>query len=765
MKKLVTLLVFGIIIGSMLLSVSKAEAYTICNPANLASTCKGYFGATIAQNHFWCNVLGAPVNPAQPCNISGNQKFALPNMTPASTSAQLKAEFINDINAAIAAGGYQRTGASFLIDLMLGANHGKLIAVGDSFYNDWLSRVNDAGLTLAVQSKCYAVNTAYDPVTNDEVFYSLSGCTNVLAFYSGATVYDEVKLDCGNPLGAPKALPIPMPPPPPVSWNLVGTTTVSKTNIYPGQTATFNDSLKNTAGSPATTNWIVRYCYDSCPGGYTSGYLQLAGHNGTVSGLSSGKTSALDTFNYTPAANTANTGFCLWVVFTDASGPGTAGGRSTMQCVSISQPTPVCNISAMPSTVTAGQGFTVTISVAYQDSAAALAVWNNGGRSFYMANGTTQTGGSLSPGTNVISWTTAVPPQPVGTTNVVGGVKGSAIPAGNVSCSTTVITAYAPYFNVLGGDIIAGLPTKSGTTCPAAANPSTDIIMGQSNVGTWFGSGSQDAAFALDQIKYFSSGLDPAASLASPKAYTLPVPSALSFANTNLPSGITTAAPNNGGGFGDYGYCASDYYSDAAGRPSVSNLGNPGAFSIAGQNGTKLVTGNLTLNAAALAAGQRLSVVVLGNVYITGGDITAPAVINPTDAPYFELIVKGNIYVDGNTNTLYGFYSAQSNNGVGGLFASCSQANGTETTQYAVCSNKPLIIQGSLSAEQTHFDRSYGTVSGSGAGPTSASPAESVQFTPMLWIGASYACVTDPSFCTPALAPDYYSATGLSPIL
>ena len=337
-----------------------------------------------------------------------------------------------------------------------------------------------------------------------------------------------------------------------------------------------------------------------------------------------------------------------------------------------------------------------------------------------------------------------------------------------VNCTGAPVTAsYRPYFSVLGGDVASGLTNNSGAT--ACTQLTTGSAAGTAAIvrswnydntnpaGNYYGAGTQDGAFALGQISSFISGLNPLAipTVVSAVQTSLVNPYDVSFSKT---VGVNVAQAKYGGSFGQYGYCLDDYVGLAQNRPGVQSPGGVN-FDVTGKNGTFKFAGDVTLTGT-LAAGQALSVAATGSVIINASatGMGYPVGAATTDQiPYFEVLAGNSIYVNHGVTNLYGFYDAQ-----GGTFATC--ANGfAETTDYDTCKN-PLTIDGAVSANTVHFERTYGNLNPVAGLPGAASPAEIVRSSPALWVGAMGACAVDSSFCAANGFP-YDAITALPPVL
>jgi hypothetical protein len=305
---------------------------------------------------------------------------------------------------------------------------------------------------------------------------------------------------------------------------------------------------------------------------------------------------------------------------------------------------------------------------------------------------------------------------------------GSGPGGGGAPCqSATSLLSFHPYFSVLGGDISAG--PGFGTSCSA----NTSAIIKGWNLGSTYsyaGAGANLAAFALGRITGFATaqgGITGAPG--SPGA-----PSQLAFANTTATGGTPTST--YGGLWGASNSCVPDYAALAsaqkitAGTPDYSTPGNR----------TYTLSGNQTLGAITVGQGAHITLVVTGNVYISQ-PITYSAYGGSVDnIPEFSLLVKGNIYIDGNVSELHGFYDAQpasSGAPTGGGLYTCATGLGAATSDYDTCSGQ-LIFYGAVAAGKIYLERSYGTLTSSVAPVDGArDAAEKIIFTPEFWLTAS----------------------------
>jgi hypothetical protein len=310
-----------------------------------------------------------------------------------------------------------------------------------------------------------------------------------------------------------------------------------------------------------------------------------------------------------------------------------------------------------------------------------------------------------------------------------------------------VIIASQPYLKVFGGDISAGggLETSAGT-CTNNNNAAV-ISWNKGTASGYAGAGAQYATIAMDTITYFSS--------ASGNAGGAPKPAGLSVANTS-----TNVGSGNYGGNFDAATCIKDYYSR---MPSSTNP-IPGGVSSMG-TGAYASTGNVTLAGGNVNPGQKTSVYVNGNLYITG-NIVYPGSWSATNIPLLEVVVRGNIYISGGVTRLDGVFISQRNGGSGGTIYTCASGFSAPTLTngafYNSCSNK-LTVNGAFIANSVEFLRTSGTLQQSSAGETSSengagnSAGEVFNFNPTLWM-------VQPSHSSGSV-DNYDAITSLPPVL
>jgi len=325
------------------------------------------------------------------------------------------------------------------------------------------------------------------------------------------------------------------------------------------------------------------------------------------------------------------------------------------------------------------------------------------------------------------------------------------------SATVSILVARKPYLRVYGGDVVSGIGFEPSCT----KNSSAQIAAyNRGSSGGYGGAGAQFGVQAYGAIDQFVSAMLRGSNPAPPKGLT--------FANTSGTYGAS---------FGD-APCIKDYFGTLATHTS-SPLPFPGGqdpdypYGTPGNNYYQY-TGNVKLNAGTIETGQHRFIYVTGdvtigdagNTYITYAGSGSWASLS--QIPSFYLIVKGNIYIDGNVTNLDGVFVAQPRaNGTGGVIYTCSSgfAPVAQNLLYNVpnnnssgCASK-LTINGAFIANQVKFLRTVGSqgLSSASEASSSANIAEVFNFSPELWL-------TTPGLVTGGTV-QLDSITSLPPIL
>jgi len=313
-------------------------------------------------------------------------------------------------------------------------------------------------------------------------------------------------------------------------------------------------------------------------------------------------------------------------------------------------------------------------------------------------------------------------------------------PASSPTSGTTVTK---PYFNVLGGDVTAG---SGFSTTAGSCTQLTSGVKSWNNDGgpDHTGAGSQLATFSLGNITSFATSINTSGGLSNVGTPT-PGPQNLSFANSPTPPvNVNDSAGQYGGGFG-YLPCIKDYYTQTYPKDPHPSTATNVDLSTFTTSGIYSYSGSINLGGT-LNPGLNVQLAVNGNVVVTG-NVRYAASYDLTNVPSLDVYAKGNISVDHSVGTMHGLYVAKL------TFATCANAT-VETTAFDTCNN-PLTIYGSVLANQIDFDRTFGSLN-AGAGP-----AESIRYTPELWLPNTSGTAT--LDCSPNC--NYESITSLPPVL
>ena len=354
-------------------------------------------------------------------------------------------------------------------------------------------------------------------------------------------------------------------------------------------------------------------------------------------------------------------------------------------------------------------------------------------------------------------------------------------------------TTTKPYLKTFGSDVMSGGWFSDGTNCATgnssnyqdpnftAAGFSSDTRNGgiltyakQASGNSAGGASSQYGAFSLGEIDgrrandgFYSAGARAAAGTST---------KALSFANSG--GTYTFGGPFSIGGAYEgnvrQSSCIADYYSKKPATTTIANLSaamatGSGNYSASPASGTNFdLTAGVTPHT--IAAGQRLTIYVNGNVYV-GGNIVYDSTSTVSNVPKFALIVKGSIYIDKSVTQLDGMYVAQPvpKCDSGGLPAGCNNLasyspvtadsgiiwtchpNNTTKLDYTYppnC-NSPLVVNGALIAKQVNFLRVKGDIGGAntaedGLGTVNSctsgacNVSEVVNYTPAMIMGGNF---------------------------
>lgn len=398
----------------------------------------------------------------------------------------------------------------------------------------------------------------------------------------------------------------------------------------------------------------------------------------------------------------------------------------------IPPPVPTCaGVTVDPGQPDPKMAYKVTAHVSYQSNAVAKDVQSKGAKMFINISGPGVSNNNPNVG-YAVGGTTLTGSESMGATNNTGnynityGITGY----GAKTCTGSFYVTDQPTTTTTGGDTEAGLGMSiGGVDCAVPADPKGGMVgWNLEAAGNYAGAGTQYAAFALNHLQDYATAQDGAGGTSSD-------PAMLGFAN-NAAGGVNLGSGLFGGNYGGSGSCVRDYFADATG---VQN-------------------GNITIGGQSIANGTSQAVYVKGNVYITGNITFTGSYANIGDIPSYNVIVEGNIYIAPNVTQLDGLYVAEPTSpAVGGTIYTCAPspftAQGLTSTLYNNCHANSLTFNGAVVARQLKLLRAGGTVS-------SNNPAESVNFTPEIWL------TTPPDVVTGNGAVGTYDAiTSLPPVL
>lgn len=322
----------------------------------------------------------------------------------------------------------------------------------------------------------------------------------------------------------------------------------------------------------------------------------------------------------------------------------------------------------------------------------------------------------ISPGTYVMKWQAKM-------------LDGSILPSS--PCDNTVAIGDQPYFEVYGGDIIAGIAV-GGTNLDSSIiswNQDNDASAG------YGGAGSQLAAIANGTLQHFVSGAR------NPLSPSLS-PSGLSFAN----AGAAAASVNNLGSYGGKFAAIPDWSSyiataenrspvNAASFSNTIDISSYAAGAVKTYDYTNVGgTGDVVISGGALAPNASITIYTDGNVYITGNITYSYASLS--EIPRLNVYTTGNIIVKNDVTELHGIFVAEGDGaGAGGTFYSCGTGITTPIeyadvgANYDICKNR-LVVYGTVVAQKLVLSRTIGSYT-----DTTNGGAEIFKQTPETWLG------------------------------
>lgn len=611
----------------------------------------------------------------------------MPGGVPASVNTA--SEFISFIRGKLAAGpGSQNgVGAAFIIQTMIGS--ARNLPPTAAQVAEWEQRVRyyeSRGLISWNTLLSYSVNSYYQDGPVDDAFYYENGTSPTIVFRNPSGGTYAIRRECVNPVGTLTRLDDQP------NFRVTGSTQVSDTTLYPGQSVTFRHFLNN-VGDAANVTWYAR-----------NGLTNVAIRSGTNNIPGNGTNVNVNNETFTVPTNAAfGTQYCRYISFTPALNGGGSGRGSTV-CATV-----VADYEAMPivtpSTSTAQQNDSVTFTYRIQitgntrsQGIACRIVGHSPGPGYtplpqqdvdknppltpqpptdclreFPQNSTTVIAtenvdiGDLSPGSRVCR-TLVIAPK-----NETGGHRSSA--------EACVVIAKTPLVHFMGNDVWAGGGMQA--TRPAC-NTSAKIQTTAKTLrdGSVAGSGVEYAAFALNRIINFGSAnkalVDPAA----------PFGKTLSFANFDS---------NNLGFFGAPRHCINDYV--ARYDKATNDTGIPAAINVSGSGTSVINVSGPRSFSGDVAEGAQKIYLVEGDVSITG-DIKYPATYNNQAAiPSLVIIATGNMTVEPNVTQMDGIFVTR------GVFSTCNPPS--PVLSVSVC-ERQLVVNGAVLATRMNLLRTHG---------------------------------------------------------
>lgn len=733
-------------------------------------------------------------NPTPGC--SGDGVNAIPN------SVNTKSEFITFVKCKLNSTAdnshvrkQDRVGAAFIIQTMRGLTGQQ---AGCSVTNcrptnteiaDWEARINNPQVTLSNTSYSYTVNSYYqgNPIDgnsspNDNAFYNNSGTQSSLIFSAGSsgTTY-VIRRPCANPVSTGSL-------PEPQTFNMTGRSTISTTEVLPGDTIDFNHYLRNSGPdntSPTTINYSIR---DT-----VSGTVVLTGNGGT---FSNGQEKLVRSHTVTvPATAAPGSQICRrieWNPDTQSGGSGTG----TTRCAVVQYDydlTPTINVvirdtsgNDVTSEGVAEPGYTIEFTYSVNNSGlteseTVTCTYNQDTHGGYNTTAPTQVftpsgancGARTFPRNSTTTATESVSGAAVTINSTICRsfmVAPATQDGGSASVQSCIPVVAKPYSRVYGGDVAvgSGFGDSSGGSCVVNNNAA---VVGWNRRGggsnNWAGAGSQYAVYAMSVIHDFAAAAGPTSG-----GGRAPAPTGLTFANTGVGGNSTQGL--FGGHFGS-APCMPDYYgskpantTELGGSVNLTDLGS-GSYN---RSGSLTLTSPDGMTPMRVSAGEEISIYVDGDLHIANS-IQYDGTWSVNQIPITRLIVRGNIYINSQAFRAEGLYVAQPNeNGEGGIIYTCVDPANPFTPLpldddlYQKCVRQ-YTSRASFVAKEVRLMRTHGSLSQanrSDDAPTAANDASSTlpygelfMYNPALWI-------RQPQDISGG-AGDYDSIVSLPPIL
>ena len=715
-------------------------------------------------------------------NVYGG--FAFPGWIYSGSNSTFANNFIAFVESQLGGNNQQRSGASFIIQTMLGSSRNRPPSGGEITAWEDLVRQYGAAPGRIGQSVnyCYSLNSYYQGTTggggtNDDAFYDGGGCAVAIVFYNTDGTQYVIKHLCANPVGNGTLHPLNSVR----NWSMGGRTTVDNANPAPGQTIHFSHYVRD--NGPTDTGqdiWYAPYNYNATNG--TSSAAWGGQDSGPYNpGEEKQVTAPSDTVTV-PLGTPGGTQICQRILYDWANSSGGRNGMGAPVCATVLDVTAgTCTLNINPANPDPTDSYTVTGIMNYPGGLlAAQAVDSTSNFSIHVTgpgvnyvNDNTPTNVTANGSTGVITSVVGLPPtNNAGHYTVTYGVLG---PIGAKTCTGGFDIRYTPYYSIIEGDVSAG--PGFGTACMAGLSK---IIGNNRGAGDgYYGAGSQLGAFALNQVTGFASGINRNTGTGQGTnslggAITQPWNLTFSNAGTSPTVWGTSFSRDPTEDPGNANSCVSNYYQDAVDTtpashnisggytltPSSVDLAAPGHLT----DGVYHITGNLQtgggmggwLYLGGAGHVSRLTLVVDGDAYINSHIAYNPysftaSTMSVNSIPQFQLIVKGNIYVDNGVTFLAGFYAAQPSGGSKGIIYTCSEnVAGTfkyltyvsgdsasnaqqDASYYTDCGNQ-LTVAGSFAAKGVKLNRSHGAWKKTPS--VSNDPAELFVYPAELWMGS-----------------------------
>jgi hypothetical protein len=626
-------------------------------------------------------------------------------------------------------------------------------------------------------NRSYTINTLYQgnppfgsSTPNDDAFFNDNGSGLSIVFHVPGEDY-VLRRQCANPVGNGSIGSLPDPQ----NFNMSGRTTVSDSTVLPGQQITFRHFLRNsgpTRTNPTTINWATRNTI--------SGQRVDDGNAGTF-GNDQEKSIGAATENVrVPADAAPGSQICRRIEWSPDTENGGSGDGPTV-CATVQynfELEPRINVvirdidgQDVSADGVAEDGYTVEFQYSVHnggltESRDVNCEYREATHSGYNTGAPANT--FVPPGAN------CAPSRTFPRNNTTIAIE--TVPAPDVNANTTICRSLTinpathdggtesvqacvpvvakPYERAYGGDVRVGGGFESAPGVCAANDEAAIVGWSRRAPGSYGGAGVQYAAYALDAILDFASALGTV-----PGGSRAPAPNGLSFANIGL--GNNTSEGHFGGFLGS-APCIPDYYAD---RPEsgATVLGSQVNLSSLG-SGTYVRDGSLTFSNSGTAninPGETIVMYVDGDVFIRS-DIVYPGAWNVASMPLFQLVVRGNIYIENDVTRLDGIYIAQPDGASGGVIYTCAtgmSALPLDGNLFDTCNNK-LTVNGAFVADQVQLLRTSGSLSQSNRGdgpPGGGAAGEVFNFNPTNWINQP------PD--TSGEAGDYDAIISLPPIL